>query len=771
MTGRTRDNDPPGAQLAALVTLFEQGRFTETLIKADALIRVYPNSFALWNIVGLASVQLTQNNQAISAFSRACAINPADIQVHINLGNLLLGQGRLDEAERVYRHVLMLKPDFADAHGNLGVVLKAQGRLEAAAASYRRALALRPAYFQAHGNLANVLREQGKLNEAAAACRRAIAIKPDYADAHNNLGNVLREQGKLDEAIASWRQALMLRPAFFQAHNNLGGALKEKGRFGEAIACYTRALELVPDFAEAHYNLGSVFHEQGQLDMAVAAYRRALAYRPDYADAFNNLGNVLNEQGKLDEAVDSYRRALALEPGFTEVEAQLLRLQQDFCDWRTFDNLDDACARLSKQDAAPAPFNILPLVDDAALQLQFSRKWACKHFSSPPQAVGVKPGRRAKRLRVGYFSADFHDHATLFLMAGLLREHDTSRFEIFAYSYGKNPAGSWGEQARNTVEHFFDVTRKSSQDIAELARSHALDIAIDLKGYTADSRLDLFQYRPAPVQISYLGYPGSLSADFIDYIVADHVVIPDDQRVHYSERVIWLPCSYQPNDNKRTIADTTTTRADFGLPEQGFVFCCFNGSYKITPREFDIWMRVLGAVDGSVLWLYRSNRWCEHNLRKEAVGRGIAPERLVFAERADHARHLARHKHADLFLDTFNVNAHTTASDALWAGLPVVTKAGRQFAARVSASLLTAVGLPDLITHSEREYEALIIALANDPTKLNAIRARLAADRLKHPLYDTHRYTRHFETALNTVYDAYVAGNAPRDVGVALLQA
>ena len=373
---------------------------------------------------------------------------------------------------------------------------------------------------------------------------------------------------------------------------------------------------------------------------------------------------------------------------------------------------------------------------------------------------------RPKRLKIGYFSADLHDHAVHYLIAGLLRDYNNVEFEIFAYSYGRNKFGDLRQRLKENVNHFFDVSDHSDGSIVDLARAHSLDIAIDLTGYTGQTRSVLFQYRLAPIQINYLGYPGSMGAGFMDYIIADPTVIPSSQRQHYSENVIYLPHSYQPNDDQRQIAQTNTTRADFGLPDKAFVFCCFNNNYKISPREFDIWMRILSQTDGSILWLLKSNKCTEGNLRKQAQARGIDPDRLVFADTLPQAEHLARHKHADLFIDTFNYNAHTTGSDALWAGLPVVTKQGDQFAARVAASLLNAVGLPELITHSEEEYEALILTLSTDLNRLKAVTKKLAVNRLSSPLFDTKLYTQHFETGLQKAYSLYFYGKKPEDIFV-----
>ncbi len=664
------------------------------------------------------------------------------------------------------------RPGAADGHGMPADLLAAllervnRGQFAEAVAEAERLTPQYPHAFLLWTILGAAAAQIGKTEQAIAGYTRACAINPGFADGHYNLGVLYQAQDRFEAAAACYRQTLSIEPDHADAHNSLGTVLQAQGELAQAAESHARALARNPGFAEAHYNLGIVFKAQGKLEEAAGCYRRSLSLRPDFAEAHTNLAVVLRDQGQLDAAIASYRQALACKPDHALAEADMLYQQMHICDWREHHALEAACARLAAHKDAPPTGMLLAMVDDAGMHLRFSRKWAAAKFRLPSQPLPTRPAERPKRLRIGYFSADFYDHATLFLMAGLLREHDKARFEVYAYNYGSAAPGEWGQRAQQQVDRFVDVADQPARAIADLARSHALDIAIDLKGYTMQGRADLFQHRLAPVQISYLGYPGSMGADFIDYLVADPVVIPPDQRAHYSERVIALPHSYQPNDNARPIAASTASRADFGLPESGFVLCCFNSPYKISPREFAIWMRVLGQIDGSVLWLLKTNTWCEANLRREAAARGIAPERLVFAEPMHHADHLARHRHADLFVDCFHVNAHTTASDALWAGLPVVTRAGRQFAARVSASLLSALGLPDLVTTSDAHYEALILALASDPAKLAAIRARLAANRLDHPLFDTRLYTRHFEAGLEAAYDRYFAGLPPEDIAV-----
>jgi protein O-GlcNAc transferase len=409
---------------------------------------------------------------------------------------------------------------------------------------------------------------------------------------------------------------------------------------------------------------------------------------------------------------------------------------------------------------------MLPLEDAPERHRLRSESFAKEKFPFDRFVDFKKAAQIPKRLKVGYFSADFYDHATMHLMAQTFEQHNKEQFEICAYSYGPDKQDEMRKRLIESVNVFHDVREMSDMQIVELARSEQIDIAIDLKGFTKGTRLAPFAHGLAPVQISYLGYPGTLGADFIDYIVADPVIIPEDKRQHYSEQIIYLPHTYQPTDNKRIISDKVITREDVGLPKDGFVFCCFNNNYKISSQEFDIWMRLLQKVEGSVLWLLKSNKWAEQNLKREAEARGVNADRLIFAEKLPQAEHLARQNLADLFLDTFNVNAHTTTSDALWAGLPVITKLGKGFAARVAGSLLHAVGLPELVNETEEQYEALALELATSPERLNQIKAKLAENRLTQPLFDTEQYTRYLETGYKMAFERFLNGQAPEHVYV-----
>jgi predicted O-linked N-acetylglucosamine transferase (SPINDLY family) len=641
------------------------------------------------------------------------------------------------------------------------------GRTEDAASAFKRVSELNPTYAEAYNNMGVALQKQGKVDEAIAAYNKALSLKPDYAEAYNNMGNALKEQGKLDEAITAYNKALSSKPDYANAYINLGNALQAQGKLDEAITVYNKALSLKPDYAEAYNNMGNALQAQGKLDEAITAYSKAVSLKPDYAEAYNNMGVTLQKQGKLDEAITAYNKALSLKPDYAVARAQCLYQLAHICDWSSIEADKSYVKELGIIGKSVPPFAVLTLEDAPERHRLRSELFVREKFLQKPLPATAKPSQKPECLRIGYFSADFHNHATMYLMTQIFALHDKSRFELFAYSYGPDRQDEMRTKLVRAVDVFHDVREMNDLQIVDLARTEKLDIAIDLKGFTQNERLGPFAYGLAPVQISYLGYPGTLGADFIDYIVADAVVIPDDKRPHYSEQIIYLPNTYQPTDNTRIISDKIITRGDMGLPSDGFVFCCFNNNYKISLKEFDIWMRLLGKVESSVLWLLKSNNWAEQNLKREAEARGISSERLVFAERVPQAEHLARQKLADLFLDTFNVNAHTTTSDALWAGLPVVTKLGEGFAARVAGSLLTAIGLPELITQSEEAYEALALALATDPNELAKIKSKLEANRLTQPLFDSAMYTRHLETGYQMAYDRYFTGNSPDTIIVA----
>ena len=643
----------------------------------------------------------------------------------------------------------------------LGAANKGLGDLDKASQAFKKVIKLNPSLAEPHNNMSVVLKNQGKLKEATEACGEALKFKPNYVDAHYNMGNILYELGRLNEAIEAYKKALALKPDYAKAHNNIGIAYNSLGKPKEAIKAYTKALSLQPDYADAYNNMGIVLHVQGKLDEAITSFENALKIKPDYVYAHYSMGVIFQNQGNCNAAITNYTKALSLEPSNAKLRSLKLYQQAKICDWKAVEEDRSLLPELGVFEKAIEPFSVLAFEDAPERHRLRSEKYAREHFPVKSTKQFERPSRMPKRLRIGYFSADFHNFPGMHLMVRMLERHDRSKFEIYAFSYGQEINDKMRSRLVSAVDYFIDIQSMSTDAVHKCVEEKKIDIAIHRNGYTKNSRTGLFSSRLAPVQINYLGYPGTLGADFIDYIVADPIVIPEDKRQHYSEQIMYLPHTYQPNDNTRTVSQKVQTREDMGLPSDGFVFCCFNNNYKISPKEFDIWMRLMGKVEGSVLWLLKSNKWTEHNLKREAEARGLSADRVIFAERVENSEHLARHRLADLFLDTFNYNAHTTASDALWAGLPVVTKLGKGFAARVAGSLLSAVGLPELITHDEEAYEALILKLATQPKKLDTIKKKLEVNRLSQPLFNTEQYTKHLENGYQQAYQRYFEGKEP----------
>jgi predicted O-linked N-acetylglucosamine transferase (SPINDLY family) len=685
------------------------------------------------------------------------------LQAKLNQGIALHRQGKLADAERCYREVLQRQPNHFAALHLLGVISGQTGRSEEGVELIKRAIGLNPKVAEAHNNLGNALRDLKRHEEALASYDQAIVLKQDYANAHNNRGNVLRDLKRPEEAQASYDRAIALKPAVAEAHNNRGNALMDLKRPAEALASYDEAIALKPDYAEAHSNRGAALRDLKRPAEALASYDRAIALKPDYANAHNNRGNVLRDLKRPAEALASYDKALALTPDSVGAEGMRVHTKMHICDWINFDS---ECAHLissvKHRTANTIPFAFLGISSSSDDQLQCAKLWVTE--KCPPSQKPIWRGEhyRHDRIRVAYVSADFHQSATSYLMAGMFEYHDKSRFEVTGISIGSEDSDEMRQRLLRSFDHFIDAKALSDAEVASRIRETEIDILIDLKGFTQDAQTNVFAQRPAPIQVNYLGYPGTMGASYIDYIIADQTVIPDESRKFYSEKIVVLPNTYQVNDRTRIVSDKAFNRSAAGLPSQGVVFCCFNNTYKITPYVFDRWMRLLRQVGGSVLWLLEDNASAASNLRKEAVARSVRPERLVFAERIQLPEHLARHKLADLFLDTLPVNAHTTASDALWAGLPVLTQIGETFAGRVAASLLNAIGLPELITSTPQAYEALAIELATNPEKLAAIKRKLANNRLTTPLFDTQTFTRHIEAAYTIMHERYQA-NLPPD--------
>ena len=508
---------------------------------------------------------------------------------------------------------------------------------------------------------------------------------------------------------------------------------------------------------------------QGRFEESVEVLRRIVAEAPGDAETWAGLATVLTLMKRYEEALPSYRQALAVQPDLEYVRGDLVNARMYAGDWSGLE-ADWAALVADVRKGLPVarPFQMLSIPSTPADQLACARTWMEREF---PARDPLWRGERYAhdRIRLAYVCADFGTHPTSQLMVGLFEQHDSSRFETIAVATRPSDGSPMRARLENAFERFIEAGDMADRDVARLLRECEVDIAVDLNTNIAHARPGVFAMRPAPIQVSYLIYPGTSGTDAIDYLVADRIVLPGPDRPHYAEKIVYLPETYFVTDNAGAAPEAVTRRADHDLPPDGFVFCCFNNSYKITADVFDVWMRLLRDVAGSVLWLVESNRAFSASLNREAEARGVAPSRLVFAPRLDAEAHLERHHHADLFLDTFHYNAHTTACDALWMGLPVLTRIGTTFAGRVGASLLTAAGLPELVTTSTEAYAERALALATNPSELAGIRARLAARRPTCPLFDTRRSARHLEAAYAGMMARYARGLQPEDFAVAPL--
>jgi predicted O-linked N-acetylglucosamine transferase (SPINDLY family) len=571
-------------------------------------------------------------------------------------------------------------------------------------------------------------------------------------DSYNSHGIALHQLQRYQEAIASFDQAIRLDPAYANAYGNRGNSLIELRQYQQALESYDQVVRLAPGCAEAYNGRATALHGLRQYPAAVESWDQAILLQPDYAKAHANRGIALFEMVQYKRALESVENALRLRPHYEYLAGMRLHLKGLLCDWADIESQTRQLeSQIERGEKASPPFMTLAQTASPALQKKAAEIYARDRY--PPAAAAIPPRRRRDKIRLGYFSADFHNHAICYLMAELFERHDKTRFELLGFSFGRDQHDEMRTRVSAAMDQFLDVRFLSDSEVARLSREHEVDIAVDLMGFTQHARPGIFARRAAPIQVNYLGYPGTMGASYIDYLLADHTLIPQASRQHYSEQIIYLPDSFQANDSRALPSTKLYTRAPQHLPEEGFVYCCFSNNYKITPAIFDVWMRILQRVERSALWLWEGNPWVADNLRLEAERRGISPKRLVFAPGLPLSEHLARQQLADLFLDTLPFGAGAMASPALRAGLPLLTCMGETFAGRMAASLLHALDLPDLVTATMADYEALAVELALDTQRYQELRQRLQRNRLTTPLFDAAGFTRNLEAAYHAMYE------------------
>jgi protein O-GlcNAc transferase len=755
-----------GAVLAAL------GRPAEALGAYERLIKLRPgDADALYNR-GVVLTSLRRHAEALASYDQALALRRDHVPSLFNKATALVALEQFERARAAYDALIAVVPNHVDALTDRGNVLARLGCHAEALASFERALAINPSHVNALNNRGNLLKENGRGEEALATYERALAVDPRNTATLNNRGNVLIELERPTEAIAAFDRALALMPDDPETLFNRACALERLHRFEDALADLDRSLTARPDSVKALNNRGNMLAALRRPEEAINSYDRAFALEPNNADTLHNRGNVLMGLGRHAQAIADYQRAFALDPEHPHAFDSLGFAQFSVCDWDEAARLAKHAERVLRDGGGPSVGTTYPLYyfGNPAYQLTAARAYLQANY--PPVRAPLAPRTVADpgKLRIAYLSSDFRFHPVATAIVEMLERHDRTRFEIAGISFGRDDASEIRSRLVRAFDRFHDVADESDRGVADLLRGLGVHIAVDLNGMTRGCRPGVLARRPAPIQVTYLGYPGTTGAEFVDYILADATVLPLDQQPFFAETIVHLPDCYHPNDTTRAFS-AAPDRAHFGLPEPGFVFCCSNQSHKVSAESFDVWMRLLARVEGSVLWLSHMNDAATDNLRRAAAARGIDPARVIFAPLLDRVEdYLARHRRADLFLDTLPYNAHSTAIDAVWAGLPVVTCTGAAFSGRVAASLLKAAGLPELVTDNLEDYETLAARLASDAALLHALRGRLEKNRATHPLFDMNRLCRNIEAAYRIMWDIHARGETPRHFTVTAVQ-
>ncbi|XP_022719001.1 probable UDP-N-acetylglucosamine--peptide N-acetylglucosaminyltransferase SEC isoform X2 [Durio zibethinus] len=773
----------------------------------DAAIRYYmiaielrPNFADAWSNLASAYMRKGRFNEAAQCCRQALQLNPLLVDAHSNLGNLMKAQGLVQQAYSCYLEALRIQPTFAIAWSNLAGLFMDSGDLNRALQYYKEAVKLKPTFPDAYLNLGNIYKALGMPQEAIVCYQRAVQTRPNNPIALGNLASTYYERGQLDLAILHYKQAIASDQRFLEAYNNLGNALKDvgcvdeaiqcyNGNYVEAISCYNEVLRIDPLAADGLVNRGNTYKEIGRVSEAIQDYIHAINIRPNMAEAHANLASAYKDSGHVEAAVKSYRQALLLRPDFPEATCNLLHTLQCVCSWEDRDNMftdvEDIIRRQINMSVLPSvqPFHAIAYPIDPMLALDISRKYAAhcsliaSRFALPPfnhpAKIPIICNGGNERLKVGYVSSDFGNHPLSHLMGSVFGMHSKENVEVFCYALSQNDGTEWRLRIQSEAEHFIDVSALSSDVIAKMINEDGIQILINLNGYTKGARNEIFAMQPAPIQVSYMGFPGTTGANYIDYLVTDEFVSPLCYSHIYSEKLVHLPHCYFVNDYKqknRDVLDPTCQykRSDYGLPEDKFIFACFNQLYKMDPEIFNTWCNILKRVPNSALWLLRFPAAGEMRLRAYAVAQGVQPEQIIFTDVAMKHEHIRRSALADLFLDTPLCNAHTTGTDILWAGLPMVTLPLEKMATRVAGSLCLATGLgEEMIVKSMKEYEERAVSLALNRPKLQALTNKLKAARLTCPLFDTARWVRNLERSYFKMWNLYCSGQQPQHFKVA----
>ena len=723
------------------IILYELNNFKEAEIYTKKAIKIKPNFDLAYNNLGNIQRELKKFSEAEIAFLKSTEISPDNNIFYFNLGNIQKYLKKYSEAEISFLKSIKINPNIAEVYNNLGNLFKEIGNYKEAKNYLLLSIKKNPSFAEAYNNFGSVLKELDNNLDAEINFKKAIELKYNYPIAHNNLGTIFLETLRFKEAELSFKKAIELNPKLSLSYSNLGNALMKQGSIEDAKVLYQKAIKLEPYFADAHNNLGNLYKNIGEIDNAKISFQKAIDLKPDFPLAYYNFGLLMVDSGNYNEAIVMFEKAISYKKDYSLAKSELIHTKGLICDWSKRDLINEWIIDLGIKGSSINPLSLFYSEDIPSKHLKRAINFHREYFYSSSIKL---PKNKNSKIHIGYFSADFREHPTMFLINALLKLHDKTKFKVILYSFAPKQ-DSYTNKAKNLGCIFKDIKKLNEHETVKMARLDKLDIAIDLMGYIEHNRNQIFSLRVAPIQINYLGYPGSLGSKCFDYILGDETIMKKEDQKFYTEKILRIPHSYQCNSYKKDLFEKKITRKDFDLPEEGFLFACFNANKKITPVEFDIWMRLLQKVDKSIIWLYESNQFATENLKKEAEKRNVSSDRLFFGKRLPFKEHMERYKICDLFLDTFNYNGHTTTSDALWAGLPVLTKQGNSFSSRVSSSFLNCLGINELITKSKKDYEEKALFFSKNNEELLEIKKKLRKSNEKAPFFNSKLFTNNLE--------------------------
>jgi len=760
--------------LAQALKVHQAGQFHEASVLYERVLKFAPKNAEALHLSGLIAHQQGSVDKAIKRIKHAVRLRPSSTTFLTNLCAVLMASNRREEAKKYHKKIVALNPVNHEAWFGLGNIHQQFAEFDEAIIAYKKVIQILPGHVGAHHNLGAAYHAQGKQIRAVKCFQAALKRKPEFAQVHFSLANAYMVMGARDDAIQSLQNAIIKKPDYLEARYNLANLYKDMGNNLAALENYGALLKIAPSMAEAHNNLGNVLLNINQEAQALKCYQKALKINPDYAEAMHNMSIALQNNGQYAEAMTHCQKAISLKPDYRAAHASLVHQMRQACTCVGLEELDQRVDQFTQkalsEDRRPAenPFLNVSRHADPALNLAVAQAWS-RDLSEKVQGfmnsdkeavVEVSEGSStSRRLRIGYLSNNFRNHPTAHLLVRIFGMHDRKQFEVHAYSYGANDASQYRKRIEHDCDRFVELNGIDDREAAGLIRADKIDILVDLVGYMQGHRMGICVQRPAPIQVRYLGMAGTSGADFFDYIIVDRVVVPEEHARFYSEKLVYMPSCYQINNDQQVIADSGYTKADFDLPENTFIYCSFASHYKLDPIMYAAWMRILHQVEPSVLWLTPGSKIAEQNLKKQAKAHGIDPDRLVFTDRLPKEQHLARLKLADLALDTRLVGGAATTSDALWAGLPVITLRGSHFASRMSVSLLSTLRLDDLITDNLDEYETMAVVLGSDPQKLTSLQQTLINQRDSGHLFKTAEGVHNLEQAYRAMWQNFVKGN------------